>query len=152
MNVDVEGTLQGGLHEAAAASNFINEQPSIQFRAGITDGIHLDRLEEICNAERDGRCVVLLCKVGDTVWDRHGMAWEITQVELHMNGRTWFRCGHKGTDDYTAFSDEYIGDGFFLTEPEGKAAKEQWEKRAAAIHAGATLEEAEAVLGRRKSK
>ena len=27
-----------------------------------------DRLEEICNAERDGRCVVLPCGIGDTVW------------------------------------------------------------------------------------
>ena len=30
--------------------------------------ISLDRLEEICTAEKDGRCVVLPCKVGDTVW------------------------------------------------------------------------------------
>lgn len=28
----------------------------------------LDRLEEICNAEREGRCVVLPCKLGDTVY------------------------------------------------------------------------------------
>lgn len=33
----------------------------------ITEGILFDRLEEICNAERDGRCVVLPCKVGDTI-------------------------------------------------------------------------------------
>lgn len=28
-----------------------------------------DRPEELCNAERDGRCVVLPCKVGDTVYE-----------------------------------------------------------------------------------
>jgi hypothetical protein len=33
----------------------------------IVEGISLDRLREICDAERDGRCVVLPCKVGDTV-------------------------------------------------------------------------------------
>jgi FtsZ-binding cell division protein ZapB len=44
------------------------QQPTKMFRAGITDGVHLDRLEEICNAEREGRCVVLPCKVGDTVY------------------------------------------------------------------------------------
>jgi hypothetical protein len=37
-----------------------------QFRE-ITSGISLDRLREICDAERDGRLVVLPCKVGDTV-------------------------------------------------------------------------------------
>ena len=35
---------------------------------GILAGIPLDRLTEICNAERDGRLVVLPCKVGDTLW------------------------------------------------------------------------------------
>ena len=31
-------------------------------------GIKLDRLVEICNAERDGRCVVLPCRVGDSCY------------------------------------------------------------------------------------
>ena len=34
----------------------------------IADGLPLDRLREICAAERDGRCVVLPCKVGETVY------------------------------------------------------------------------------------
>jgi hypothetical protein len=38
-----------------------------QFRE-ITSGISLDRLREICDAERDGRCVVLPCKVGSDLW------------------------------------------------------------------------------------
>jgi len=32
---------------------------SMMFRAGITDGISKKRLEELCNAERDGRCYIL---------------------------------------------------------------------------------------------
>jgi hypothetical protein len=32
-----------------------------------TFGVSIDRLREICAAERDGRLVVLPCKVGDTV-------------------------------------------------------------------------------------
>ena len=35
----------------------------------ILDGIPLDRLEAICAAEKDGRCVVLPCNVGDTVYE-----------------------------------------------------------------------------------
>lgn len=34
----------------------------------IAQGIEPDRLEEICRAEREGRCEVLPCKVGDTVY------------------------------------------------------------------------------------
>ena len=44
--MDFELMLQSGLHEAAAASNYQHTQPA------ITNGIPLDRLEEICNAER----------------------------------------------------------------------------------------------------
>ena len=101
-------------------------------------GLTPEEVAELAQAKADGRCVVLPCRVGGTVWDEFGMAWEITQVEHHMNGRIWFRCGHNGTDDYTAFSDEYIGDDFFLTEPEGKAAKARWNKKVAAIHAEVT--------------
>ena len=31
-------------------------------------GVEPSRLREIAEAEKDGRCVVLPCKVGDTVW------------------------------------------------------------------------------------
>ena len=31
-------------------------------------GVETSRLREIAEAEKDGRCVVLPCKVGDTVW------------------------------------------------------------------------------------
>ena len=31
-------------------------------------GISIDRLSEICNAEREGRCMVLPCKIGDTIY------------------------------------------------------------------------------------
>lgn len=33
----------------------------------LTASIPLDRLEQLCNAEREGKVVVLPCKVGDTV-------------------------------------------------------------------------------------
>ena len=37
-------------------------------RFGLTAKIPLDRLREIAEAEREGRCVVLPCKLGDTVY------------------------------------------------------------------------------------
>lgn len=32
------------------------------------EGLPIDRLRELAEADKDGRCVVLPCKVGDTVW------------------------------------------------------------------------------------
>lgn len=37
-------------------------------RVQITKGIDLDRLRELVEADRAGRCVILLCKTGDTVY------------------------------------------------------------------------------------
>ena len=32
------------------------------------EGVPIDRLRELAQADKEGRCVVLPCKVGDTVW------------------------------------------------------------------------------------
>lgn len=37
-------------------------------RSAITHGISEERLMEMCNAERAGRCVVLPCKVGSKIY------------------------------------------------------------------------------------
>ena len=42
--------------------------PTDARRLALTADIPLDRLEALCAAEREGRCVVLPCKVGDAVW------------------------------------------------------------------------------------
>lgn len=34
----------------------------------LGDGYDLERLRELVEADRDGRCVVLPCKIGDTLW------------------------------------------------------------------------------------
>ena len=34
----------------------------------LGDGMTLMRLRELAEADKDGRCVVLPCKVGDTIW------------------------------------------------------------------------------------
>lgn len=39
-----------------------------EYLKAVKHDIPNDRFEEICEAERDGRCVVLPCKVGDRVW------------------------------------------------------------------------------------
>jgi hypothetical protein len=39
-----------------------------ELRAALTSGITVERLEQLCAAEREQRVAVLPCKVGDTVW------------------------------------------------------------------------------------
>lgn len=49
-------------------------------RGKLTANIPLDRLTEMCEAERDGRCVVLPCKVGDTVYIVENFAKTNTEI------------------------------------------------------------------------
>ena len=50
-----------------------------------------DRLRELAEADKDGRCVVLPCKVGDTVWIV-GAVRKLYSAKV----RTFF-CGHPST-------------------------------------------------------
>ena len=102
-----------------------------ELRLALVNGIPHDELETMCKAWKDGRCVVLPCKVGDTVWDGYGKTWAITTIEQHLDGKIIYRCGNKGTDDYRAFFNDDIGETIFLTESEGKAAEAKWLKRLA---------------------
>lgn len=47
------------------------------------DGIPLDRLEAICNAERDGRCYTPPVKIGDTVYWRSRFGNAIHQGKVY---------------------------------------------------------------------
>ena len=95
-------------------------------RAKAISGIKTSRLEEICNAEREGRCVVLPCKVGDTVWyipqyggkpycgAKEGHAQHITLSSRHW--RIQVREHHPHNTDFV------LGKTVFLTREEAEAA------------------------------
>ena len=84
----------------------------------LGDDYELDRLRELVEADREGRCVVLPCKIFDKVWDiiAH-YQFEVTEIDLLPYGKIVFRCGNKGTDDYAAFYEDDLGDTFVLAEP-----------------------------------
>ena len=81
-------------------------------------GLPLARIRELAQADREGRCVVLPCKIFDKVWDviAH-YQFEVTEIDLLPYGKIVFRCGNKGTDDYAAFYEDDLGDTFVLAEP-----------------------------------
>lgn len=70
-------------------------------RSAITHGISDQRLMEICSAERDGRCVLLPCRIGTPVWsscfceiDENGEEypsgpWEFSIAMMDEWGENW---------------------------------------------------------------
>ena len=84
-----------------------------------------DRLRELAEADRDGRVVVLPCKVGDTVYWVHGAV--ITECRVHriQKNRNGLYICLKSNVSHGAFcADLSIGKTVFLTREEAEAALE----------------------------
>ena len=87
----------------------------------LGDNYDLDRLREIVQADRDGRCVVLPCKVGDTVFqveDGEIYEMEVQSIEIDSgdpNDMSIF------TDELTLEKRDFRED-VYRTEREAKAA------------------------------
>ena len=77
----------------------------------LRDDYDLDRLRELVKADREGRCVVLPCKVGDKVFQQNGVDIFESQVKKII-----YDCGH------FAFDEETIGERVFLTRESAEAA------------------------------
>ena len=79
-----------------------------------------DRLRELAEADRDGRVVVLPCKVGDTVY--FALLGRIIEKQVFsivsFSNSTRIYCD--GTSEY--FRPENIGKTFFLTREEAERA------------------------------
>ena len=53
----IKGTVDDAVYRLAAIEDILGND------------YDLDRLKELVEADREGRCVVLPCKIGDTVYD-----------------------------------------------------------------------------------
>lgn len=92
----------------------------------LGDDYDLDRLRELVEADRDGRCVVLPCKVGDAVYlpDRNNM--KVLKKEVHQ-----ISFNHYG--DQLLFAGcivinvKKFGKTVFLTPEEAQVALERME-------------------------
>lgn len=89
------------------------------------DGLQIDRLRELADADKDGRVVVLPCKVGDTVY--FALLGRIIEKQVFsivsFSNSTRIYCG--GTSEY--FRPEDIGKTFFLTREEAEKALREME-------------------------
>ena len=89
------------------------------------EGLPIDRLRELAEADKDGRLVVLPCKVGDTVY--FALLGRIIEKQVFsivsFSNSTRIYCG--GTSEY--FRPEDIGKTFFLTREEAEKALQEME-------------------------
>lgn len=97
--------------------------------SAIAGSISLDRLEEICQAERDGRCVVFAINAGDMVYQHCDALNEIGAYEIdtvHHAGHgnyydaVWFKAACAMDD--IAFDEADIGKTIFLTREAAEVA------------------------------
>lgn len=92
------------------------------------DGLPIDRLRELARADKDGRCVVLPCKQGDTLWtfrtypNRAVYKFKVTDLSA-LNGRTMLN-----TDIISVIDARDVGKTVFLTREEAEAALEGMKK------------------------
>jgi len=90
----------------------------------IAADIPLERLEEICNAERDGRLVVLPCKTEDTVFIVYAKK---KMLETTVDKRAWTDDdGYMLRTKEEWFKEKDIGKTVFLTREEAEKALEVW--------------------------
>ena len=105
------------------------DEPPFRLEDILGDEYDLDRLRELAQADREGRCVVLPCKVGDTVWAildgaKYARECKVDFVNIGSFGTTivfmtkdWLR------EQYGVAADAF-GKTVFLTREEAKAALE----------------------------
>lgn len=98
----------------------------------LGDDYDLDRLKELVEADRDGRCVVLPCKIGDTVYDiQMGKITEKTIISIPflMSKSINYLClqaiNNRGA--LTTIETENLGKTVFYTREEAEAALERME-------------------------
>lgn len=73
----------------------------------LGDDYDLDRLRELVEADRDGRCVVLPCKVGDVIYR---ISLSESKIYEFSVGREFWNGGR-----FTLFSHPVLGDGKIAT-------------------------------------
>jgi hypothetical protein len=123
--IDAEGREDYGPHvDRLAAYEDTGLEPEEVRRCLEFEDICLDeyikyeRLHELAQADREGKLPKYT--IGDTVYDRFGMAWTVDSLEYVQctYEKKWlYRCGHPGTDDYRGLYQDEV-----LTRAEAAAA------------------------------
>lgn len=100
----------------------------------LGDDYDLDRLKELVEADREGRCVVLPCKIGDTIYDiqmKKITEKTIISIPFLLSKSVNHLCLHaiNNRDALTTIDTENLGKTVFLTREEAEAALEKMKER-----------------------
>ena len=89
---------------AVMCNQRMSMRDEVSERFSLTKDIPLDRLRELVEADREGRCVVLPCKRDDVLWTFHTYpservySFHVTDVSV-LNGRTMLNTDIMGVVD-----------------------------------------------------
>ena len=111
------------------------KSPNIEINCGGDDFQRIiDKLAEYEIAEEDGRLVVLLCKVGDTVYvieDSHIEVFEVNKIELNhkvFGNATYYLEKPSRRGCLYKYYDSEFGDKWFVDREEAEKALDEMEK------------------------
>ena len=111
--------------ECDAAKSTLAERIGVRGAEPITTafGLPIDRLRELAEADREGRCVVLPCKVEDDVYiNILGRTLPFTVISISQMASTpTFKAQH-GIRLVYIFKADDVGETVFLTRAEAEAA------------------------------
>lgn len=99
-------------------------------------GVEADRLRELAEADKDGRCVMLPCKVGDTVYfvnAKHILEFTVVGYAVSETGVSWVYSEHVdkiGNTNERTFSPDRFGKNTFFTREEAEKALQEMEGKA----------------------
>lgn len=101
-------------------------------------GYNLDRLRELVQADREGRCVVLPCMIGDTVYVLNHHLGRVFENEVagfsvgypsdNRNNVSTVYVGKYGSKTFRRWKFQRFGKTVFLTREEAEAALREEEK------------------------
>ena len=125
------GFKQGGVERLAAyedthmmPSDVTSMRMDMAIIAALFNGVDVDRMKELAEADKDGRLVVLPCKVGDGLWTfcshpvEQVYSFTVTDIST-LNGRTMLNTSRCGVIDARD-----VGKTVFLTREEAEKALE----------------------------
>ena len=117
-------TLSKAVAEKEAAEALLAEYGGVDFCKTIKTcfGYPLDKVQQLVEADKSGRCVVLPCKRGDTLWTfcnypiQKVYSFNVTDLST-LNGRTMLN-----TDVLSVVDARDVGKTVFLTREAAEAA------------------------------
>ena len=95
-----------------------------------------DRMKELAEADKDGRVVVLPCKVGDTVYfvnAKQILEFAVVGYAVDETGISWVHSEHVdkiGNTNERTFSPDRFGKNTFFTREEAEKALQEMEEKA----------------------